>query len=85
MGIGSLSFISPRNRQEGPWSRAVQTLIENLSNSTQVQIIIGALQDSVVPLIKDLNGNHVIQRSLQKFTPQAQGAALGHAVGRGIA
>jgi hypothetical protein len=51
-------------------TRAVQTLIENLSNSTQVQIIIGALQDSVVPLIKDLNGNHVIQRSLQKFTPQ---------------
>eukprot|EP00667_Euglena_gracilis_P005852 EG_transcript_5897 len=49
-------------------TRAVQTLIEHLSNPVQVQIIIGAFQASVVPLIKDLNGNHVIQRCLQKFS-----------------
>eukprot|EP00668_Euglena_longa_P004364 GGOE01005116.1.p1 GENE.GGOE01005116.1~~GGOE01005116.1.p1 ORF type:complete len:775 (+),score=107.91 GGOE01005116.1:39-2327(+) len=51
-------------------TRAVQTLIEHLSNPVQVDIIIDAFHTSVVPLIKDLNGNHVIQRCLQKFSAQ---------------
>ncbi|KAK9762317.1 hypothetical protein K7432_012068 [Basidiobolus ranarum] len=45
-------------------TRAVQKMIEFLSNSEQIQIIIAALGPDVVALIKDLNGNHVIQRCL---------------------
>jgi hypothetical protein len=29
-----------------------------------------ALQASVVPLIKDLNGNHVIQKCLNRLVPE---------------
>lgn len=46
-------------------TRAVQKLIETLSTREQRTLIIGALKDGVVALIKDLNGNHVVQRCLQ--------------------
>jgi len=48
-------------------TRAVQRMIESLSNKEQISSIISALQANVVPLIKDLNGNHVIQKCLHKL------------------
>ncbi|EFC42833.1 predicted protein [Naegleria gruberi] len=51
-------------------TRAVQKLIECLTTQDQIGEIIEALKDSVVPLIKDLNGNHVIQRCLQQLIPE---------------
>ncbi|CAM6033250.1 unnamed protein product [Sphagnum compactum] len=49
-------------------TRAVQKLIETLKSSEQVAMVITALSDGVVELIKDLNGNHVVQRCLQKLS-----------------
>ncbi|KAK9717865.1 hypothetical protein K7432_005894 [Basidiobolus ranarum] len=45
-------------------TRAAQKLVEYLSNAKQIQLATIALTPSVVPLIKDLNGNHVIQKCL---------------------
>lgn len=50
-------------------TRALQKMIEFISTESQVQIIIEALRHCVVDLIKDLNGNHVIQKCLNKLTP----------------
>ncbi|QSL66194.1 hypothetical protein MERGE_000569 [Pneumocystis wakefieldiae] len=49
-------------------TRAVQKMIEYLSTPEQIQIIIDALNSNVVTLIKDLNGNHVIQKCLNKLS-----------------
>lgn len=51
-------------------TRAVQKLIECCATSDEAELIRAALQGSVVPLIMDLNGNHVIQRCLHHLTPQ---------------
>lgn len=48
-------------------TRALQKMIEFITTPTQVRIIIGALQNQVVDLIQDLNGNHVIQKCLNKL------------------
>ena len=48
-------------------TRSVQKLIDCLNTDEQVQIIVEALRGSVVPLIKDLNGNHVIQKCLNRL------------------
>lgn len=54
-------------------TRALQKMIEFITTPTQVQIIIQALQNQVVDLIQDLNGNHVIQKCLNKLSaPDAQ-------------
>lgn len=50
-------------------TRALQKMIEFISTEKQVQIIIEALRHRVVDLIQDLNGNHVIQKCLNKLTP----------------
>ena len=50
-------------------TRALQKMIEFISTPTQVQIIIHALRFRVVELIQDLNGNHVIQKCLNKLSP----------------
>ncbi|KAI8476987.1 MAG: pumilio family protein [Monoraphidium minutum] len=50
-------------------TRAVQKLIETLTSREQRAIVIEALAPGVVPLIKDLNGNHVVQRCLQRLGP----------------
>lgn len=50
-------------------TRALQRMIENLSNPKQAQMVIGALTGNVVNLIEDLNGNHVIQKCLNKLDP----------------
>ncbi|KAI5926098.1 armadillo-type protein [Camillea tinctor] len=51
-------------------TRALQKMIEFVTTETHVQIIIDALRHRVVELIKDLNGNHVIQKCLNKLAPQ---------------
>ncbi|KAI5064169.1 hypothetical protein GOP47_0020839 [Adiantum capillus-veneris] len=46
-------------------TRALQKLIETLKSHQHVAIVTASLRSGVVTLIKDLNGNHVIQRCLQ--------------------
>ncbi|KAF2688636.1 ARM repeat-containing protein [Lentithecium fluviatile CBS 122367] len=45
-------------------TRALQKMIEFISTPEQIKMIMQALQDQVVDLIQDLNGNHVIQKCL---------------------
>lgn len=49
-------------------TRAVQKLIECISTAKQIKLVTRSLKSHVVSLIKDLNGNHVIQRCLQKLS-----------------
>ncbi|GAA5912727.1 hypothetical protein JCM6882_005773 [Rhodosporidiobolus microsporus] len=51
-------------------TRAVQKMIDYLSTQRQVQSLILALNLNVVTLIKDLNGNHVIQKCLNALPPE---------------
>lgn len=46
-------------------TRAVQKLIETLQTTEQISMAIKSLKQGVVTLMKDLNGNHVVQRCLQ--------------------
>ncbi|KAI3827792.1 hypothetical protein L1987_01876 [Smallanthus sonchifolius] len=46
-------------------TRAVHKLIETLKTRKQIKMVISALEPGFLALIKDLNGNHVIQRCLQ--------------------
>ncbi|XP_057803036.1 pumilio homology domain family member 4-like isoform X2 [Salvia miltiorrhiza] len=48
-------------------TRVVQKLIETLKTKQQISLVISALESGFLSLIKDLNGNHVIQRCLQCF------------------
>ncbi|KAK4667282.1 hypothetical protein QC763_307810 [Podospora pseudopauciseta] len=51
-------------------TRALQKMIEHVSNEVQIQMITDALKMQVVTLIQDLNGNHVIQKCLNKLSPE---------------
>ncbi|KAI1388296.1 ARM repeat-containing protein [Hypoxylon trugodes] len=51
-------------------TRALQKMIEFVSTPVHIQLIIEALQYRVVELIQDLNGNHVIQKCLNKLSAQ---------------
>ncbi|XP_039041454.1 putative pumilio homolog 7, chloroplastic [Hibiscus syriacus] len=46
-------------------TRVVQRLIETLKSKHQISLIKYALKPGILDLIKDLNGNHVLQRCLQ--------------------
>ena len=48
-------------------TRALQKMIEFINTDEQVQAIVFALSDRVVELVQDLNGNHVIQKCLNKL------------------
>eukprot|EP01134_Creolimax_fragrantissima_P003146 CFRG3146T1 len=48
-------------------TRAIQKLIDCVSEPEHVQICVTALKGHVVALIRDLNGNHVIQRCLYRL------------------
>src|SRR6478735_1383612 len=48
-------------------TRALQKMIEHVNTSVQIKLIIDALRHQVVELIQDLNGNHVIQKCLNKL------------------
>ena len=51
-------------------TRAVQKLIEMLNSPEEISLATNALRPGVVTLIKDLNGNHVIQRCLQRLSSE---------------
>lgn len=59
-------------------TRAVQKMIDFLSTQrqsdprydAQIRTIIVALSQHVVTLIKDLNGNHVVQKCLNRLAPE---------------
>ncbi|XP_057975498.1 uncharacterized protein LOC131162902 [Malania oleifera] len=46
-------------------TRSVQKLIETLKTRHEISLVISALEPGFLDLIKDLNGNHVVQRCLQ--------------------
>ncbi|KAJ8433761.1 hypothetical protein Cgig2_025924 [Carnegiea gigantea] len=46
-------------------TRVVQKLIESLKTKKQISMVVRALEPGFLDLIKDLNGNHVVQRCLQ--------------------
>lgn len=50
-------------------TRALQKMIEFVSTPEQIQTVINALDGKVVELIQDLNGNHVIQKCLNRLSP----------------
>lgn len=43
----------------------IQKLIETLKTGQQISLVIMALKPGFLELVKDQNGNHVIQRLLQ--------------------
>ena len=51
-------------------TRAVQKLIETLKTPEQIGLAISSLRHGAVTLIKDLNGNHVVQRCLQRLSTE---------------
>ncbi|CAG7920435.1 unnamed protein product [Penicillium olsonii] len=51
-------------------TRALQKMIEFISTDQQTQTVIKSLQNHVVELVQDLNGNHVIQKCLNRLSPQ---------------
>ncbi|KAL1918279.1 uncharacterized protein VTP21DRAFT_2939 [Calcarisporiella thermophila] len=51
-------------------TRVVQKMIDTLSTPHEVRLVIAGLSGNVVGLIKDLNGNHVIQKCLQRLSPE---------------
>lgn len=50
-------------------TRALQKIIDSLVNQYQLDLLVQGLQPYIIELIKDLNGNHVIQKILNKFKP----------------
>ena len=50
-------------------TRALQKMIEFVSTPEQIRTVINALNGKVVDLIQDLNGNHVIQKCLNRLSP----------------
>ncbi|XP_057739536.1 mRNA-binding protein puf3-like [Arachis stenosperma] len=46
-------------------TRVVQKLIETLKTRRQISLVVSALEPGFLALIKDLNGNHVVQHCLQ--------------------
>jgi hypothetical protein len=51
-------------------TRSVQKVIECVRTPQHMEVLISALQPNVIALIKDLNGNHVIQKCLQKLADE---------------
>jgi hypothetical protein len=51
-------------------TRAFQKIIEHLTNNYQLNLLIKGLKPYVIELIKDLNGNHVVQKILNKYPPK---------------
>ncbi|XP_078172877.1 putative pumilio homolog 7, chloroplastic [Carex rostrata] len=48
-------------------TRTVQKLVETIKTKEEISLVISALQAGFLDIVKDLNGNHVIQRCLQSF------------------
>jgi hypothetical protein len=60
------SLVSIALNQHG--TRALQKMIEHVTTQVQINLIVEALRNQVVELIQDLNGNHVIQKCLNKLS-----------------
>ncbi|KXS15099.1 ARM repeat-containing protein [Gonapodya prolifera JEL478] len=52
-------------------TRAVQKLIEHVRTPQQTRALVTALGQNPVALIKDLNGNHCIQKCLTRLSPES--------------
>lgn len=50
-------------------TRALQKIIDNLNSTSQLNLLIKGLKPYIIELIRDLNGNHVIQKILNKYEP----------------
>lgn len=50
-------------------TRALQKLVECITTEEESNLIISLLSTHIVPLSRDLNGNHVVQKCLQKLKP----------------
>lgn len=48
-------------------TRALQKLVECVDTKEESRLIISSLSPHIVPLSRDLNGNHVVQKCLQKL------------------
>lgn len=68
MLIESVASDLVRISQNMHGTRAVQKMIECLRNPQEIRLVTRGLRASVVPLIKDLNGNHVVQRCLNHLS-----------------
>ncbi|CAN7122165.1 unnamed protein product [Brassica rapa subsp. narinosa] len=53
-------------------TRVVQKIVETVKRQEEIAIIVSALKHGVVTLIKNVNGNHVVQRCLQYLLPQCK-------------
>jgi len=51
-------------------TRSVQKLVETLSSEDQLELAIAALSEGVMVLMLDANGNHVVQRCLQRLSSE---------------
>ncbi|KKF97300.1 Pumilio domain-containing protein C6G9.14 [Ceratocystis platani] len=51
-------------------TRALQKMIEFVHTDVQIALIVDALRFRVVELIQNINGNHVIQKCLNKLKPE---------------
>ncbi|KAJ1265380.1 hypothetical protein BS78_08G072500 [Paspalum vaginatum] len=51
-------------------TRVVQKVIETISTSDEVSMVVSALSSNVITLMKDANGSHVVHRCLQKVAPE---------------
>lgn len=49
---------------------SVQKLIETIATREEMEVVQSALKQDVVQLVKDVHGNHVIQKVLQRFEHQ---------------
>ena len=65
-----IDFLSTRRQVSIPSSVSGSVLYTDLGSMTKIHSIILALSLHVVVLIKDLNGNHVIQKCLNKLAPE---------------
>ena len=54
-------------------TRVIQKVIEqiNPTSADQIALVVASLAHQVTQLVKDLNGNHIIQECLQTFPPEA--------------
>lgn len=65
--IATASRVLPDIAMNQHGTRALQKMIEYVHTDEQVDMIIAALSGRVVELVKDLNGNHVIQKCLTRL------------------
>ncbi|KAJ3675246.1 hypothetical protein LUZ60_004288 [Juncus effusus] len=60
-------------------TRAVQKLVETVKTKEEISLVISALEPGFLDLMKDPNGNHVIQKCLQFFTAEDNKVIFGAA------